>query len=64
MTEVELRFRVMPSRNGGAPLVSVYFHPPESLRDPEGLRICRPEAGLVYTPEKVNSILFVCDLQF
>jgi len=27
-------------------LFSGNFHPSESLRDPEGLRTCRPEAGL------------------
>jgi len=27
-------------------LLSGNLHPPESLRDPEGLRTCRPEAGL------------------
>ena len=34
-------------------LASIY--PTEMLRFPMGLRICRPEAGLVYSREKMKS---------
>ena len=30
-------------------LLSGNLHPPDSLRDPEGLRTCRPVAGLDFT---------------
>ncbi len=40
-------------------LYDALCYPTEMLRIPEGLRICRPITGLVYTSEKVNAILVI-----
>src|SRR6056297_4257677 len=44
-------------------LFSGNFHPPESLRDPEGLRTCRPEAGLGFSLNYRRQIIFAKSLK-
>ena len=51
--------------NDAAPTVlrfwPVTFLPPESLRDPEGLRTCRPDTGLVFTLNHLTLLIFYSD---
>ena len=44
-------------------LLTGNLHPPESLRDPEGLRTCRPVAGLDFSLNYRRQIIFAKSLK-